>query len=240
MKKKNFWGLILMGLMCISLTACGGDDDGGSNSPSLDKTSLSLYVEETSILKYSEGNCSWSSDNPLIAEVKDGVVTAKHVGITTIHANNLTCTVTVKPKYTSYAEPYMGWGSSKSVVKSMMSRYTLKSEDTTGLTYNGKGKVVGYVYLFENASLKSSAMYVSLLNLYDVTDFLLERYVVYNTEKKSDTEYYVYMASVDGKMVIVMYVSSSGCIVMYGPVTSSSKARQDEVIKSQMKKIMIK
>ena len=238
MKKVSLWGFVLVCLTCVSFTACGGDD-GGSSSPSLDKTSLSLYVDETSILKYSEGNCSWSSENPLIAEVKDGVVTAKRVGTTTIHANNLTCTVTVKPKYTSYIEPYMGWGSSKSVVKSKMSGYTFKKEDTTSLTYNGKGRVEGYVYLFENASLKTSAMYVSIYNLSVLTDFLLERYVAVDMEKKSDSEYYVYMATVDGKNIIVLYVSTSGCIVMYGPVTSSSNAPQKEEMKAKLKKMVL-
>ena len=238
MKKTSLWGFILLCLTSICFTACGGDDEG-SSSPSLDKTSLSLYVDETSILKYSEGNCSWLSDNSLIAEVKDGVVTAKHVGTTTIHANNLTCTVTVKPKYTSYVEPYMGWGSNKSVVKSYMSGYTINKEETNSIAYVGKGRVQTYVYLFENGLMKSSAMQISLLNLYDITDFLLERYVVLDTEKKSDTDYYVYMLSVDKKMLIVLNVSTSYCLVLYGPATSSSNARQNEVMKAQMKKIMI-
>ena len=239
MKKMNFWGFILACLMCVGLTACGGDDGDGGGTPSLDKTSLTLYVGESSILKYSGGNCSWASDNSLIASVVDGVVTANHIGTTTIHANNSTCSVTVKPKYTSYTEPYMGWGSTKSVVKSQMSNYVLKKEDATGLAYYGKGKVTGYVYLFESGTLTSCAMYVSLSYLYDITDFLLERYVVISTEKKSDTEYNIYMGSVDAKMYILLNASTSGCIILYSPV-NASKAPKKEDMKIMIRKMISK
>ena len=222
--------LVLAAFICV-VSCSDGDDE-----QTLDKSSITLYVDESSILIYSGGKCTWSSDNFLVAEVENGIVTAKHVGKTIIHANDLVCEVIVKPRYTSYTEPYQVWGASKSQVKSFMSGYTLKGEESTTLVYLGKGKVNAYVYQFENAVLKNSAFQVTLLNSANLTDFLLERYWVIDVEDKGNNNFYAYMCSVDLKTYIMFNLTSNGSIVAYIPAESIKSSKKAD-IKSQLREI---
>ena len=81
--------LALAAIACI--LSCSKNDN---KEPSINKTRITLYVDETEKLTYSGNDeCTWFSDNKRIADVNKGVVTANHVGTTTIHANNLTCEV---------------------------------------------------------------------------------------------------------------------------------------------------
>ena len=230
MKKLKNWGFVLMFVMGLSLTACGGDGGNGDSSPipSLDKSSITLYVGESSVLTYSGGNCSWSSENPLIASVRDGIVKAEHVGTTTIYANNVSCSVTVKPKHLSYTEPYMGFGSSMSAVKRYMSGYTISKELSTGISYYGRGKVDQYIYGFENNALSMSIMQTSLVNGLGLSDFLIERYITIDYDKEDSNNYNIYLVSPDKKIVVLFQVSSTyGCVVAYSkaPETNSASRR---------------
>ena len=237
MKTKLIY-LMLLILASAYVTSCSKDDDGDKEeiiNATLNKTSVTLYVDETSVLTYSGGKCTWSTDNYLVAEVDNGVVKAKHVGETTIHANDLTCKVTVKPKYNTYKEPFMGWGSSKSTVKNNMAGYTLKGEDDTNLVYLGKGNITAYAYLFENGLLHSSAFYASLINSLDLSDFLLERYWVVDIEEKGSYDYEILLGSVDLNMGILFSVTSSGCLVAYYEVDTKSSSR--EQFKEKIKKM---
>ena len=215
-------------LVSICFISCGSDDSNDNNVPSLDKTNVSLYVGEKTIITYNGGNCAWSSDNELIASVKNGEITAEHVGQTIIHANNTSCTVTVKPKYNSFVEPYCVWGASESTVKSYMSSYSLLSEKQQSSTkkiiiYVGKGNAKAYGYSFENNLLINSALYVDLYKSSQFTDFLLERYWVVTVEQENDGSYYYYLGSVDMKMLIVCNLSTSGTIAMYTEMPSTTK-----------------
>lgn len=210
MRKLLSMMLALAAIACI--LSCSKNDN---KEPSINKTRITLYVDETEKLTYSGNDeCTWFSDNKRIADVNKGVVTANHVGTTTIHANNLTCEVVVKPRYTSFTEPYLEFGSSKSEVKSQMSGYTLKSEDNTMLTYYGKGNVDNYGYQFKNGSLEMSALYTSASYALSLSDYLLERYIVFDTEKSSTERIYT-LVSVDLKMFVQFRVGTYGCIVMY-------------------------
>lgn len=44
MKRMNFWGLILVGLMCIGFTACGGDDESEEIINQKDKDPISRLL----------------------------------------------------------------------------------------------------------------------------------------------------------------------------------------------------
>lgn len=213
MKTKLFsLQLILAAFLCV--TSCSKDDDGEPIPATLDKTSISLYVDETSTLTYSGENCNWSSDNTLVATVENGIVTAKHVGTTTIHANNLSCIVSVKPKYTMYDEPYMNWGANIAEVKKKMSGYTLASEKDDMLVYLGKGKVNAYLYRFDNNALQQSVMQITLLNSINLTDFLLERYWPVDLSENGGS-LKAYMGSVDLKTYVLCNVRTDGVLVMY-------------------------
>lgn len=213
--KKHILSLMTLVVMLLCATSCSKDSDDGVSKATLDKTSLTLYASEKAKLTYSGDACVWKSDNVLVAKVDNGVVTAEHVGTTTIHANDLTCQVTVRPKYLTYFEPCISWGASKSIVKSYMSGYTLKGEESNSLGYTGKGKVNGYVYIFENGGLMTSGFVVSLLNSIDISDFLLERYWVIDMKEESDGSLHSYLGSVDLKTYIVLTIAKTGVTVAY-------------------------
>lgn len=237
--KKQFFSLLAILATLIFVTSCSKDSDSDLSNPSLDKSNITLYASEEAKLTYTGNTCNWSSDNELVATVSNGVVTAKHVGTTTIHANNLTCQVTVKPKYLTYVEPCILWGSSKSLVKSYMQGYTLKGEESNSLGYIGKGNVNGYAYMFDNNGLKSSAFVVSLLNSINISDFLLERYWVIDMKEDIDGNLTSYLGSVDLKTYIVLNIKKDGVIVDYISSESLKKIstrKAAQIDKSQLMK----
>ena len=214
---KKVLSTMLMIASIAFLFSCSKDDD----NPALSKTSITLHVNETEEITYNgNGKCTWSSDNKRVADVNDGVVTAHHVGTTTIYANNLSCKVTVKPRYTMFVEPYLGFGSSKSTVKKQMSGYSIIKDESTTLNYNGRGSIEAYSYKFEDDMLKSCAFYTGLSESLDLADFLIERYIVDAIDNTSYNEQYYYMTSVDSKYTIILYLDKKGCIVMYAPKKS--------------------
>ena len=100
------------------------------------------------------GDCTWKSNDPLIAEVDDnGNVTANRIGETMIWANDEFCKVIVTPKYNTYMEPCMEWGTSKSIVKSFMNGFEFVGEDDNSIEYIDYNHNFGYMYMFENNSL---------------------------------------------------------------------------------------
>lgn len=214
--KTNYylWGVLIV--LCAFITFSSCSKENVEPTPTLDKTSITLYVNETSVLTYSGKDCKWSTDNYLIAEVDNGKVTANHVGTTTIHANNLTCEVIVKPRHYTYTEPYINFGCSKEEVKKIMINYNFRGDNGKYLTYEGKGKVSAYIYDFENNALTTSSFYVTLINSLDLSDFLLERYWVVDVAEGSSNEYIITLGSVDLKTAIFMELSSStGAIILY-------------------------
>lgn len=233
MKKEQFFLFWLM-LICFSFLSCSKDDEEAT-IPTLDKTSVTLFVDETSQITYSGSDkCIWSSENELIAEVKNGVVTAQHVGTTIIHANGLSCNVTVKPKYTSFTEPYIEWDSNMATIKKHMSGYTLKKEDSDNLGYLGKGQVDAYLYTFENGRLKTCGFSTSLLYSLELTRFLLERYCVVKYDNKSSDDIICYLESVDLKYYVMLYANKSGCAVIYTKA-ESTKSSDNVKLNSKLK-----
>lgn len=57
-----------------------------------------------------------------------------------------------------FSEPYVGWGDSKSQVKSYMNNYTLYKEEDEMLAYYGKYKEALVIYTFKDAKLQQSAI----------------------------------------------------------------------------------
>lgn len=225
--------LVIALFVCFS--SCSKDDDEEAPLPTLDKTNITLYVDETSQITYSGSDkCIWSSENSLIAEVENGVVTAQHVGTTIIHANGLSCNVTVKPKYTSFTEPYLEWGSNMATVKKHMSGYTLKTEDSDNIGYLGKGQVNAYLYTFENGRLKTCGFSTSLLYSLELTRFLLERYCVVKYDNNSSDDIICYLASVDLTYYVMFYTNKSGCAVIYTDA-KSTKSSDNVELKSKFR-----
>lgn len=138
MKKKI---AILVIAVVVFFTSCL---DYSGKQPTLNYTELSMYPGEQTLLEYSwGGDCQWLSDNPRVADVSaDGLVTANHVGYTTIYCNRLSCKVSVKPKVTIFKEPYLNFGCSIDDIKKNMIGY-VKSESNSAITSCVSGKNAG-------------------------------------------------------------------------------------------------
>ena len=90
--------MLMMSVLCLSLLVACGDGDKAtaeSYSISLDQTTLSMGVYEKISLAATVTNASgeaaeqeitWSSTNPAVAEVSDGIVFAKGAGKATVVA----------------------------------------------------------------------------------------------------------------------------------------------------------
>ena len=110
--KKPFLFILTLALMMLNNSCATGKDEPLENA-SLNKTNIELRAGQSFKLVYNSNigkKCSWSSDEPLIASVKDGLVEALRVGTTVIKANACSCIISVTPKYTMYTEPVLTWG----------------------------------------------------------------------------------------------------------------------------------
>ena len=214
-KTINF--LLLCIAMVLSFSSCSKDDN--DLKPNLDKTEVTLYVEETASLTYSGGDCTWTSDNPLIASVEDGIITANHVGETFIHANDVNCKVTVKPHYTRYYEPYIAWGEGKEKVKQYMKNYEIEDDNNDRLAYRGEAPVLLYAYTFTNNKLKSSTFAIDILESSYLVDYLIERYIPISNEEPV----FVFMTP-DKKTVVGLQIESSYALITYIPSNADAKS----------------
>ena len=182
MKQSLFmWMLIIAS--AFSLSSCSSDDDDSG----LSQKEIILKVGQSMTLSYGGGECTWSSDQPLIAEVdNNGNVTANRVGITNIKANGDICKVTVNPNYTTYEEPYLKFGASMNEVKNAMSGYTLSSKtDANNLVYIGKNVIDYYDYMFKNNGLYAVILATDIFKGAETSKFLAERYIVVSIDENA-------------------------------------------------------
>jgi hypothetical protein len=94
----------------ILFISCGEDDETAIpvTGISMDATSLSVALESTGVLTATlaptdaTGDITWSSSDPSIAAVNNGIITAIKIGTATVVASHsaftASCTVTVTPK----------------------------------------------------------------------------------------------------------------------------------------------
>ncbi len=184
--------MMLLGLTLTLCTSCGDDKDDPIES------SLTLKVGETHNIGSGK---DWKSANSLVASVKDRTITAECAGSTTITGSAGTIKVTVKATRFDFTEPYLSFGASKSTVKSAMSSYTLTSDKSTTLGYQGKGKVYMYGYGFENNKLEMSMLIVRSTYSSDLSTFLLERYWPVTINEDNN---YIGMIDPLKKMVVIV------------------------------------
>lgn len=220
MKHLKYLSLMLLcAVVGLSFTSCSDDNNGERK---LSQTELSLIAGQSAKLIY-DGNCTWSSDEPLIAEVDNsGNVIANRVGETTIWANDESCKVKVTPQYNTYMEPYMEWGASESEVTNFMNGYQNLGKNGNALGFADLDNEIVYMYTFENNSLSSSAIGASFISKgEEITHFLLERYVPIDVDESS---YLAIMISIDKKIgVAVSFNASSGLMmVLYMPINDNS------------------
>lgn len=209
-------------LLCVAcvlvFSSCSKDDN--EIIPSLNKKEITLYTEETAYLTYSGGECVWGSDNPLIASVKEGTVTANLVGETLIHANDATCKVIVKPRFTKYYEPYIKFGEDKSKVEQYMSGYEISKNENNQLAYNGENGILYYLYTFENGKLNASGFATKLSESDYLIDFITERYIPISQEGTT-----FMFVSPDAQIGVALQITISYIAVAYVPVPDNSRSR---------------
>lgn len=213
-------------LLVMSFTACTKDDEF---TPSLDKVEIELYTDETSKLTYNGGKCTWTSENPLIASVENGLVTAVHVGETVVKANEASCKVIVKPRYNKYYEPYIGFGGSIDQVKQHMKDYELYQETDENLAYIDRNTGIIYIYLFENGALTSSMFSVEYSEMEYLLSFLLERYVPVSYEGTT----FIFI-SPDKSLGVGVEISTSYILIGYLPFSTEEST---ENIQKSFKKM---
>lgn len=176
--------------------------------------------------------CTYKSDNPLIASVSEaGEIKGITLGETYITVSNSAenfsekCKVTVNAKYTMYKEPFLGFGSPVSAIKSFETRKLL-NETKDGLVYQGENSTISSViYLTEQNALKSSACFIPTSQVSLLANFLAERYVFLSVEDSNDSDLLAVFISNDKKIgVAISYYSISTQMVMYIDVSKSMKS----------------
>lgn len=201
---------------CMALTGCNNEPDGSQ----LKTKELSMLKGERQTIEFSEKieGCTYTSDNPYIAEVSDaGEVEAVTVGVTyiAVSGNNggfkARCRVEVKPRYSMYREPVLDFSLSMQQVKSKESRKLLETEEDL-LTYQGENdNILGVMYGFEGGVYKSSACVIPGSKVRLLTDFLDEHYLYAG----SDDEYLFFVTTDEKVLLGVTTYSSSSLIVIY-------------------------
>ena len=178
--------MIALVFSSASLTSCSSDEERES-SFGFQKDTYMTIVGRSGRVSFVGDASSWSSSNNFVASVSsDGTITANHVGTCEITASSdrrsAKCTINVEPIYTTYTDPLVKWGASKSDVKEYEKR-TLVQEQTNTLTYKiDKGAVKGLQYNFENGKLSSVMVLIdheyNTSIATEMAEFLKERYRV--------------------------------------------------------------
>lgn len=194
--------------VCGCLVSCSDSDDAVAYP---DKT---LTVGDTFTI--SSGN-GWTSINENIASVSGRVVTAERVGAVLIYNSKDEFTVTVEPNYYTYMEPCMNWGATKSTVKTFMKDFTIYSEDTDLLAYEGAYKEILSMYGFSGGKLILSCVTVraSDVTAEEMSYYLNERYIYEGQAQTTDGETVLLFSSVEGTDTIELMASvlSTGTVV---------------------------
>lgn len=178
--------MIAMVFSSASFTSCSSDEEK-ETSFGFQKDTYMTIVGRSGRVSFVGDASSWNSSNDFVASVSsDGTITANHVGTCEITASSdrrsAKCTINVEPIYTTYTDPLVKWGASKSDVKAYEKR-TLVQEQANTLTYKiDKGAVKGLQYNFENGKLSSVMVLIdheyNTSIATEMAEFLKERYRV--------------------------------------------------------------
>ena len=217
--KKNLF--VLNVLSCVMLfTSC--ENSKMTISPS----HIMLHFEDEVGLTIidNRSNVNWATDDEFVASVNNnGIVTAEHVGITTITAKNgkeeAYCSVSVTPEYHTYNEPIMDWGCSKQTIISR--KGTPDSNQSNAIAYlQNESKGILEMYMFENGKLTSSGIILKLsYTNTDVASFLLERYQPI-TITDDGTYGFINAMTLEKANLMVALTIEDIILVAYGPLDS--------------------
>ena len=234
---KKFFSLMLLIATLCTFAACGGDGDE-PDSTKLSQTSYTMYHEATQAVEGSNlSGLEWNSENEFVATVKDNVITGQYVGKTIVKSStkNLSFSVEIKPKYNMYEEPCMDWGASKSAI---IAKYGTPERETSDAilykTSNVKAPLM--VFVFNNGKMTTCGVVCETLSAYELSDFLLERYVPVKVDVDNYTatvlHCYGKISDPQADYGAVMEYSSSidGILVAYTGLDKTTKAHKIDSI----------
>lgn len=173
-------------LLLLVLMGCSNE----TQKSGLDITELQLYVGSSKQLTYYGGECQWSSDNPLIASVNDGLVKGVLAGETYVYANSNVCHVEIIP-YTSYfLEVYKYIAMPYANIENFLVNSGCKCKDSSvnsGMYTDNNGTL--YTYIVEDYNVIGATMQTHLGNSSTLGDYMAERFLI--TDEKDNIIYFV-------------------------------------------------
>ena len=230
--------LIIASFVCVC--SCSDNNEERINIPS----SRNMKVGESFNLGYPS---NWVSSNTFSAKVdNNGVITAIRKGTANIYSTSkdLSCYISVSPSYTLYNDPILQWGISKNSVISK--KGTPDSETSTVLTYNTSSTTTPIeMYLFENNSLKASAILVKTSYSDELVEHLSQRFKPAAVDVENYSLYFIDAETLSDSETIVLaqLYNTSYWLVMYSQNTSTRSAVNQnelfEIVKSEIESIGI-
>ena len=227
MKKTLFF---LLTSLLISFVSCK-KDNATNKTITLSTTSVTLHYEDVfQITAQCDSPITYTSNNPFHAEVtSSGLVTAKHVGTTTITLSSgddsKTFTVIVSPRSNLYPEPDIDFGETKDIVLSKLGEPDVidtiwTSNDTIWVT----NEYIGYtnystnapylnINFDENNCVQEYSLYVYSPISTIITDFFLERYLYLD----GYDGFYFYTNESTTKLVVISSINETHYNVYYFP-----------------------
>lgn len=212
---------------------------------SISHTNLSLNYDDKHQFNIKQGDDNveassfiWTSSDPSVGTINaNGLFEGLKIGKTTIKAEaegiTLSAEVTIDPYSNLCKEPFVGFGSSKAIVKSKESRI-LANESAEGLLYqpeNSKIQAVGYY--FESGGLETA--FIVLGN----TSALLEEAALFFNERYrfQGIEEDVSVFGNESVLVGITLDDDIGYIAIYIPNTTSGKSSIKASMDSHIRKV---
>lgn len=210
--------LLLMAVLlpCLAFVSCDKDEDDSEFED------VYMFSDKTRDFKT---DLKWTSSNELVAYVKDNKIYSLYVGTATMKSGKYSFKVTVTPFYDGiYMEPCLNWGCSMSDVKKYMSGYEVKGTPTVdGITFYGRWKEDGYVYVFNGGKLSGVGVVVkkSSVNASTLAGFIKERYPYVGQQLGT----YTYL-TIDKKTIISLTEQTTQYVIMYLDANSGNSVRK--------------
>ncbi len=224
-------------VMAICFYSCGDSDEPQTPKPELkiEKSSYTLNPDDVTQISFTGdeellNELEWDSDNEFVATIDKGLIYTEKVGKATITSSSgHIIHVEVSPNYNVYEEPSVDFGASMSTIKAKYGTpYSSSSDALIYKTNNSSAPYVMYVFTdgklyFSSVILKNSTSVMA-----DVTEFLLERYIVLSVDEDDLT---VILCHCKGKknsptinygVGLYLYYDALKCpVVFYLPYTES-------------------
>lgn len=174
---KKFCGLMLLCATMMGIVSCETNDNQGIT---LSKINYSLYSDANTTIEGSGlTNAVWKSNDEFVASANGNQLTSFKIGSTYLSCNGQKINVKVMPRFTSFKEPDMSWGSNKNTIIAQNGTPYSNQEDAIIYKTNNPNSPL-IVYMFEGAKLAACGMLVPFSAGNNLVDFLDERYVFYS------------------------------------------------------------